>query len=68
MSVPSMPSSRTAQHCQMRDECSQPSYNEVTNKMEVLKSATDSMESNLIVFDSTVGAQIVHTLADTGAS
>ena len=52
----------------MRDKCSQPSYNKVTDKMEVLRSVMDSTESNLIVFDGTVGGQIVHTLADIGAN
>ena len=68
MSVPSVPSSRAAQRRQTRDERSQPSYDEVTDKTEVLGSATDSTESNLIGFDGTVGGQIVHTLADTSAS
>ena len=68
VSVPSVPSSRAEQHHQTRDEHSQPSYNKFTDKTEVLRSATDSMESNLIVFDGTVGGQTVHTLADTGAS
>ena len=68
VSIPSMPSSRAAQCCQTRDEHSQPSYDEVTDEMEVLRSATDSTESNLIVFDGMVGGQTVHTLANTGAS
>ena len=52
----------------MRDECSQPSYNKVTDEMEILRSVIDLTESNLIVFDGMVGGQIVHTLADTSAS
>ena len=68
VSIPSVPSSMAAQRCRKRDERSQPSYDEVTDEMEVLRSAMDSTESNLIVFDGTVGGQIVHTLANTGAS
>ena len=68
VSIPSVPSSRAAQRCQTRDEHSQPLYNEVTDKTEVLGSTIDSTDSNLIVFDGMVGGQIVHTLANTGAS
>ena len=68
VSILSVPSSRAAQHHQMRDECSQLLYDEITDGTEVLRSVTDSTESNLIVFDGTVGGQIVHILANTGAS
>ena len=68
MSILSVPSSRVVQYCQTRDECSQTSYNEITDEMQFLRSAINSTESNLIVFDGTMGGQIVHILANISAS
>ena len=68
VSIPSVPLSRAAQQYCVRNKCSQPLYNKVTDKTEVLGSVTDLTESKLIVFNSTVGGQIMHILADTSAS